>query len=196
MIERIARGLARRARHGMLLVAIDGPDHAGKTTFGRELVDALRPLLPDTSEVRRFSADDYLVPIDVRRSQAAADPQWIYDHSHDLAQIREMAEGMPELDPAGSICVIDGMTLQRPELVDLWHTTIFLTIPDAVVLERVVQNEPNLYDSLEEALGRYRERYLPAHEIYTAAVGPAERADVLIEMLDFQHPSVLRWGTF
>lgn len=180
----------------MLRVAIDGPDHAGKTVFARDLVDAVRPLVQSPGEVRRFSADHHLAPLQVRRSPMAADPEWLYRNVYHLGEIREIAEGLPELDPPGSILVVDGMLLQRPELADLWHTTIYLTIPDEVILERVVARDYDLFDSLDEVLTRYRERYLPTLHIYDDAVGPAQRADVLLEMLDFADPTVLRWGDY
>lgn len=196
MIGRLAEGLAQRARHGMLRVAVDGPDHAGKTVFARDLVDAVRPLVRNPGEVRRFCTDDHLVPIQVRRSPAAADPRWLYDNMFRLDEIRGVVEGVPELDPPGSVLVVDGMTLQRPDLADLWHATIYLTVPEEVVIERVIARDYDLFDSLEEVLRRYRERYLPTQRLYRDAVAPQDRADVLIDMTDFEAPRVLRWGSF
>lgn len=203
LLSRLSRGFAERARErGVLRVAIDGPDATGKTTFARDLGDVLRPLLADGAEVRRFSIDDLMVPIQVRRSEIAADPQWLYENFLDLARIREIATGLPENSPPGTVVVLDGMTLQRPELADLWDVVLYLTASDELVIARSRERyaryvdeteEPHELDDMER---RYVERYIPAYQIYLDSVNPADRADVLIDMTDFDAPLVKRWDGF
>jgi uridine kinase len=86
------------------------------------------------------------------------------------------------------------MTLQRPELADLWDVTVYLTVPEEVTVRRIVavtstRDEP---DSEIEAL--YTERYLPAQRTYFETVDPMSRSDVVLEMSDPERPTVLRWG--
>ncbi len=203
VLDRLARGLAERASGGRILrVAIDGPDGSGKTTFARQLDDVLTPLLIDHAEVRRFSGDDHMIPMQVRRSDAAADPRWLYENFLDVARIREIARGEPEHSPPGTVVLIEGMTLQRPELADLWDITIYITVPSTLAVERAwaryaefidPENEQEELEALER---RYRERYLPAYRLYSDLVGPRALADVVIEMRDFEAPLVVRWNGF
>ncbi|WP_448070494.1 hypothetical protein [Georgenia yuyongxinii] len=203
VLERLARGLASRAGSGRVLrLAIDGPDAAGKTTFARDLDDVLHRFLPDGAEVRRFSADNHMIPIQVRRSDVATDSRWLYDNFLDLKRIREIARGVPEVSPPGSVVIIEGMTLQRPELADLWDVTIYMSVPAEVTIERArtryaalidAAEEPDEVDDMER---RYRERYVPAYRIYVQDIAPHERADILVDMTDFDAPRVERWNGF
>ncbi|KAE8764735.1 hypothetical protein [Georgenia thermotolerans] len=203
VLDRLARGLAQRASGGRILrVAIDGPDGSGKTTFTRQLGDVLHPMLIDHAEVRRFSGDDHMIPMQVRRSDAAADPRWLYENFLDVARIREIARGEPAQSPPGTVVLIEGMTLQRPELADLWDVTVYITVPAALAIERARARYATFIDStneqeeLEGLEERYRERYVPAFRLYADMVQPRGRADVVIEMHDFEAPLVLRWGDF
>lgn len=198
VLNRLAEGLVVRARDVRCLrVAIDGPDAAGKTTFARQLDDILTPMLHDGAEVRRFSTDEFMVPIQVRRSPAAADPAWLYAHAYELDRIRETALG-PDHDPPGTIVLVDGMSLQRPELADLWDVTIYLSVTEDVAMRRVRVRDRHIYndDQLGALEHRYRERYFPALRLYVERDDPVTRADVLIDMHDVDKPVVVRWNGF
>ncbi|WP_127125299.1 hypothetical protein [Georgenia sp. SYP-B2076] len=194
LLDRLAHELVGRLGDGMLRVAIDGPDGAGKTTFSRDLDDALRPLVDDRAEVHRFSADHVLIPLQQRRSPEAADPRWLYEHVYDLDRIRSMAAGAPDFDARGCVLLVDGMTLQRPELAELWDVTVYLTVPENVTVERIVALTSASEEPDAEVETRYWERYLPALRLYNDAVDPMSRSDIVIEMSDFERPTILRWG--
>ena len=194
VVGRLARELAQRAGDGMVRVAIDGPDGAGKTTFSRDLDDALRPLLGDSAEVHRFSADHLLIPISVRRSEQAADPRWLYEHIYDWARIRDIAAGAPGFDTRASVLLVDGMTLQRSELADLWDVTVYLTVPEEVTVQRILDVTSTRDEPGAAIEARYAERYLPAQRTYFDTVDPMSRSDVVLEMSDPERPVILRWG--
>ncbi|TRW43126.1 hypothetical protein [Georgenia yuyongxinii] len=203
VLERLARGLASRASSGRVLrLAIDGPDAVGKSTFARDLDDVLHRFLPDGAEVRRFSADNHMISIQGRRSAQAADPRWLYDNFLDLKRIREIARGVPETSPSGSVVIIEGMTLQRPELADLWDVTVYMSVSAELTIERAGARYASLIDVTEEPdeIGdmerRYRERYMPAYRLYIDDVAPHERADIFVDMTDFDAPRVERWNGF
>jgi uridine kinase len=195
VLERIARGISERAAGTTSFhVAIDGPDAAGKTRFARDLDDLLHPMLTDGAELRRFSADDLIIPLALRRSEQAADPRWVYENVYPLDRIREITIGDPAHEHPGTVVLVDGMSLQRPELEDLWHLRIYLSVPESVTIERVLARLNEEDDEPEAVAARYRERYLPALELYREIADPIARSEVLIDMRDADNPVVVRWG--
>jgi uridine kinase len=60
-------------------------------------------------------------------------------------------------------------------------------------LRRVLVRDVALFGSEEAVSDRYTRRYLPAQELYRAAVGPMAAADVVIGNDDPARPSVLAW---
>lgn len=40
----------------------------------------------------------------------------------------------------------------------------------------------------------YRERYLPAHSLYTAEINPREAAHIVLDNGDATRPLILRWN--
>ncbi|PFG39672.1 uridine kinase [Georgenia soli] len=195
VLERIAKGLCARASDAQVLrVAIDGPDAAGKTTFARQLDDILHSMLPPGPEVRRFSADDLIIPLHVRRSNQAADPQWVYENVYPLDRIREITVGDPAHEKPGTVVLVDGMSLLRPELADLWDVTIYLSVPESVTVGRVLDRLDAEDDEPDAVEARYRDRYLPALKLYREIADPVSSSDVVIDMVDADNPVVLRWG--
>lgn len=195
VLERIARGISARASGTTSFhVAIDGPDAAGKSTFARDLDDLLHPMLPAGAELRRFSADDLIIPLRLRRSEAAADPRWVYENVYPLDRIREITLGDPEHERPGTVVLVDGMSLQRPELADLWDLRIYLSVPESVTVERVLARLNAEDDEAEAVQARYQDRYLPALRLYREIADPVGRSDLVIDMRDADNPVVLRWG--
>jgi uridine kinase len=194
VLERIARGISERAAGTTSFhVAIDGPDAAGKSTFARDLDDLLHPMLPAGAELRRFSADDLIIPLHLRRSERAADPRWVYENIYPLDRLREITLGDPARENPGTVVLVDGMGLQRPELADLWHLRIYLSVPESVTIERVLAQLDEEDDEPEEVAARYHERYLPALALYREIADPVARSEVLIDMRDADNPAVVRW---
>lgn len=195
VLERIARGISERAAgEPSFHVAIDGPDGAGKTTFARDLGDLLHPMLPDGAELRRFSADDLIIPLHIRRSPQAADPRWVYENVYPLDRIREITIGDPAHEAPGTVVLVDGMSLLRPELEDLWHLRLYLSVPESVTVERVLGRLNTEDDEPEAVRARYQERYLPALRLYREIADPVSRSEVVIDMRDPEAPVVERWG--
>jgi len=195
VLERIAKGLCAKASETPVLrVAIDGPDAAGKTTFSRQLDDILHAMLPPGPEVRRFSADDLIIPLQVRRSTRAADPKWVYENVYPLDRVREITIGDPAHEHTGTVVLVDGMSLLRPELADLWDVTIYLSVPESVTVSRVLARLNTEDDEADAVEARYRERYLPALQLYREIADPVSASDIVIDMVDADNPVVLRWG--
>jgi uridine kinase len=163
--------------HDRVLVGIDGPDAAGKTT----LADKLAALLP--WPVMRASIDDFQQPNDVRYRRGELSPEGYYHDGFDHARLIEEV-----LDPfcrnefaAYRILIVDGVFLQRPELCDLWTLVIYLEVSMETILQRALVRDLDRFASVEEIRQRYVQRYLPAQALYRDQREPERRAHLVID---------------
>jgi uridine kinase len=148
---------------GPILIAVDGIDGAGKSTFADELALAM----PPTNAGRalnpvRSTIDSFHNPRVVRWKRGRSSPLGFYLDSHDLQAVqRELLEpfdrgvgapyrvgnfdvlsDQPLSAPtatvaAGDILLFDGIFVQRPELAHFWNLTIFLDAQQRVDLDRL-----------------------------------------------------------
>jgi uridine kinase len=197
-----------QAHQPRVLLGIDGPDAAGKTT----LADDLATLLG--ASAIRASIDDFEHPAEHRiRHGRGGDTYYRngFDHQTFRAVLlepfaagahlvvtkwRDPHTGVPhEVTvevPARAILVADGVFLQRPELRELWSYVVYLKVDPAVSLERARTRDLGWTGSVEEIELGYRVRYLPGQQIYRDAVDPETLADLLVDNTDPSAPVVLR----
>jgi uridine kinase len=166
-----------------VLVGIDGPDAAGKTTLADRLADAL------PEPVLRVSADRHLRPRDERYRRGELSPEGYYRDSVDVAAFTRACRS-----PAGTTVVADGLFLLRPELRTLWALTVYLRVSKEESLRRALVRDVALFGSVEEVERRYRARYLPGQALYRREADPERAADVLIDNEDVVAPLILRWA--
>lgn len=195
-----------------LRLAIDGPDAAGKTTLADLLAASIarrgRPVV-------RASIDGFHRPREERYRRGELSPEGCYLDSFDLARLRSVlldplgpggnrvvrtsvfdhlidlpVESVETLVPADAVLVFDGVFLQRPELASCWGRVVFLEIQEEEVLRRAMSRDTALLGP--QVQERYLYRYLPAQRVYQDEVGPSERAHVVIDNQDPDHPLVLK----
>ncbi|WP_433064508.1 cytidylate kinase family protein [Dactylosporangium sp. CS-033363] len=183
-------------------VAIDGPPAAGKTTLADELAAVLRA---QGREVIRATIDDFLFPRARRYARGEFSAEGCYLDTHDHESLNrvlldplgpggdrrfQVAIYDPQADivlspprrtaPSDAVLVFDGVFLLRPELFDRWELRVFLSVAFDRTVERAVVREQRV-SSRAAVERRWRERYIPAQQLYFARVGPAERADFVVE---------------
>lgn len=196
-----------------ILVGIDGPDAAGKTTLAQALAAALAP-----RAVLRCSVDSFHRPAAGRRRRGALSPDGCYRDSYDYCALVErllvpFAEGAPSVVtavhdlvsdrphvvqtdvPRAAVLVVEGVFLLRPELRRHWTLSCHLRVSEDEVLRRAVVRDAGLMGDPAEVERRYRARYLPAQELYRAEADPEARADVVVDNEDPSHPVVRRAWT-
>ena len=161
VVRRIA-ALPRPAR-----VAIDGVTASGKSTIGDALALVLEP------PVLRATIDDFHRP----------PPQEYYPSSFDVARFREHVLSLEET------VIADGVFLHHPELRDLWHLSIFLTVDRETACERGIARDQSW---MENARERYATRYVPGETRYLEEVDPEALADIVLETTDLGRPRLLR----
>jgi len=190
-----------------VLVAVDGPDGAGKTTFADALADATPGRV-----VVRASLDDFHHPRAHRHAEGrTGETVWArgFDYDavrrellgpwrrgvgtayrrrwHDLATDAYLDE-TPSRVPELGVLVVDGVFAQRPEVRDAWDFVVYVDAPDDVRVLRMAGRDGVSADADHPD----QNRYLDAQRIYLTRCRPRERADVVIDNTDPATPGIVR----
>jgi uridine kinase len=211
-LERLADLVAGIRRPHVVRVAIDGVDAAGKST----LADELRPLLERRGRpVLRATIDGFHRPRSERQRRGPTSPEGYYRDSFDYEALRgELLEPLApggsglyrtrvfdhradqavtdlrETAPEDAVLLLDGVFLLRPELARLWDFRVFVEVDADEALRRAVLRDEDLFGSPDEALRRYRNRYVPGQRLYFDEADPTARADVVVENTDPARPAL------
>jgi len=187
-----------------VVVAVDGVDGVGKSTFADGLAAVLRAGGRSAVTVR---ADDFLNPRSVRyaRGRDSAEGFWrdSYDHAvlrrdvvdaargrgsyrpaaHDLAADCPVA--VPDVAlPDGAVVVIDGCFLLDDHWTGAWDLSVLLTAPFAVSVARMAARDGGPSHPDDPAVRRYVE----GQRLYQAHARPHERADLVVDLTDLSAP--------
>lgn len=183
--SRALRILARRVadlRGETARVAIDGVTAAGKTTLADELAGLLRP----EALVERISLDDYHRPAEERHRCGRDSPEGYYLDSFDYTWF---INALAHRDiTGGTIVLVDGVFLLRPELNALWSYRVFIDVDADVAYERGIARDASWMGGEDEARRLYQLRYIPGERLYLDAVRPASLADAVLENTDPARP--------
>jgi len=189
-----------------LLVAIDGPDGAGKTRFADALAQVL---LDDGREVRRTGIDHFLHP-SAHRYAHGRTGQTVWERSFDTDVVRRRVlepwlvgepflpsalnptddvptDAAPEPVPPNGVLVFDGVFCQKPELVNYWDLVVFLDAEDLERVRRMSVRDASSPDPTHPS----QERYLHAQRIYRETCDPLGNADVVIDNTDWSAPRIV-----
>ena len=193
---------------GLTIVAVDGVDGAGKTTFADALAEHLRS---GGLHVLRASVDHFHHPRVVRYARGKTSPEGFYRDSYNYAALREELlyparigrparlalfdhridapiEAEPQLIALPSLLVFDGLFLHRPELRDEWDLSIFLDVPFEVSYARMAERD----GSNPKPTARVNRRYYLGQQLYFAEANPQASADIVIDYADFDRPAIKR----
>lgn len=78
----------------------------------------------------------------------------------------------------GNVVIIEGVFLQRKELRDYFSYIIYIDIPQAIRLKRVISRDTYIGNE-KEIIKKYQERYFPAEEIYCSKYSPRTKANYI-----------------
>src|SRR3984957_18593585 len=151
LLDRLAGAIESVSTSHPLRVAVDGPPAAGKTTLADELALLLRGR---GREVIRATTESFHLPRAQRYRLGEFSPEANYHDSFDYDTLRRVL--LDPLGPAGerrdqhaaydlatdtalpppvitasadAVLLLDGVFLLRPELVDRWDLSIFVSAP-------------------------------------------------------------------
>jgi uridine kinase len=212
LIARITARIAALSHGPFLRVAIDGVDGSGKTTFADELALALRNVGRPTV---RASVDDFHNSRDVRYRRGRNSSEGFYLDSYDYMSLRrellepfgpsgsgryrtkvfDLVMDMPietEVKQAapGSVLLLDGIFLHRPELANLWHMSMFLHVPFEISIPRGASRGPG-YGSPDLNAASNR-RYIEGQRRYLRECEPERLATICIDNSNLDAPCIIR----
>lgn len=209
LLDDLVELIATRQPAGLLRVAVDGPDTAGKTTLADELAERLTGRRP----VIRIGVDGFHQPRAVRRRRGSLSPEGFYRDSFDYDAVREQVlrplgpagdrryrtavfdyrtdrpvHLEPRVAPQDAVLLFDGVFLLRPELRGQWDLTVYVHIGEQEALRRALIRDAEAMGGVDVVRERYRDRYFPGQRLYRAEAAPHEAADIVIDNTDPAHP--------
>lgn len=207
LLHELAELVLERAGGATHVVAVDGGDAAGKTTFADRLGEVLSACAP----VVRVQADDFEHLRAIRHRQGPLSPEGYVEDTYDLDAmetllLRPLRNGeaivrrafdwvtdTPLHDTAapvapGTVVLIDGCFLLRARLRSFFDTTVFLDVNEQERLRRAIGRGHAHLGSPEAVVERFRRRYLPGFALYLAREDPVTHADVVIDNNDIAAP--------
>ena len=199
-----------------VLVAIDGVDASGKTTFADKLTVKLKE---SNRQLIRASIDGFHNPRAIRYQKGRNSPKGYYHDSfnHQLIidkllkplcvgnltfkerafdyRIDKEINVPSKKAEKDAILIMDGVFLFRPELIRYWDIKIFLDVGFDVTIPRAVKRVKDrelLIGSEQGIIDIYNSRYVPGQKLYFQEAAPQEKADILIDNTDYDNPVILR----
>jgi uridine kinase len=208
------RSLRDEVRHnyraGRVIIAIDGVDGAGKTTFADGFAETFAE---NGVAVYRASIDDFHRPRAERYARGRTSPEGFYRDSFDYATFRRVlvdpfrdgtqtsgttgfqlaafdvvrdtpVETQWVTAPRDAVLIIDGIFLNRPELRGLWDWSAWLEVPFDVAYARMALRDGCDPDPLAESNRRYYEGQF----LYLRDAQPKTTASAIVDNADLAHP--------
>ena len=205
VLDRVAAAVLALPIRGTARVGIDGVDGAGKTTFADELRDRLassgRPLI-------RAGVDRFHHPRPIRYRLGRYSPEGFYRDSYDYETLRrllldplgpggsgrfrraifdvdaDVAVDAPEERAApGSILLLDGIFLHRPELRGVWDLSVFLRVEWS--------RNHRLRGAPPDPEAPSTRRYHDGQRLYFRECAPWDCASIVVDNDDLDAPFVV-----
>lgn len=170
------------------VIAIDGLDGSGKSTFAVALAAAVEAAGQPSVVLH---VDDFRRPVDFEGQSAEGEATLYYDRYYDFAALDGALAAFLNGVADGAIALLEGVLVLRARLV-AGAPLIVLEVSPAEARRRILTRDRAKGRADREILRRMERRYFPAQARYRAAFDPVARADVLVDNDDWTRPRVLR----
>ena len=213
LIESIVQKIKSLSLDHPIRVGIDGVTASGKSTFAKELRDAL---LEQGRRCVLTTLDGFHNPKAIRYQKGRESAEGYYLDAYNYNQVIQNL--LLPLGPNGNlkyrikvhdlktdklvdllyssadsseILVVDGSFALRKELRDHWDFKIYIKVDFEVALLRAAIRDAIFFGSAERALEMTRKRYHGAHLLHNEAAAPCSIADVIINNNNPQRPTLV-----
>lgn len=191
-----------------VLIAVDGVDGSGKTTFATHLAAAFARAGRSALVVHE---DDFLNPREVRHRLGPDSPEGFFLDSYDLLALTAKVldpvgpnggrrivpavfdfradtpvDSEPVDVPPDAVVIVEGMFLHRDELADRWDLSVFLDVPFAETARRMAERDGTNPDPEHPSM----RRYVDGQRHYLSTCDPHRRATLVIDNSDPHAPRI------
>ena len=161
------------------LIALSGPDCAGKSTLAVHVQEQLNRFGLD---ITLLSIDAFLIPRALRTSNAP-EPIAYFENAFDyaaLAQTLETAKNRSSSVSLNSrdIVLVEGVFLLRSELCHWWDLTVWIEVDPTVIMDRALKRDKEYFGDESTVRHVYENRCLPAQDYHIHRDSPKQNADI------------------
>lgn len=192
---------------GRALVAIDGVDGSGKTSFAANLAAEITG-----RDVVTIHVDNFLNPSSTRHAQGRTSPRGFWEDTYDYESLGRyvldpLGKGGPgnyapasydaHLDetvvadssqaPKDALVLVEGMFLHRDELLSYWDCSVFLDVPFTETATRMALRNGSNPDPEHPSMNRY----VGGQRIYFRTAQPWNRASFVVDNTDYLSPRLI-----
>ena len=161
------------------LIALSGPDCAGKSTLAVDVREQLNRLGVD---ITLLSIDAFLIPRSLRTSNMS-EPIGYFENAFDYAALVQTLETVRSR--SSSVCsnshdivLVEGVFLLRSELCHWWDFTIWIEVDTSVIMDRALKRDKGYFGDEEAVRHVYENRCLPAQDYHIRRDLPRQNADI------------------
>ncbi len=170
------------------VIAIDGLDGSGKSTFAVALAAAVEAA---GQPAVVWHVDDFRRTVDFEGQSAEGEAALYYDRYYDFSTLDGALASFLKGGPDGAIALLEGVLVLRARLPAGTPLIVLEVSPDEA-RRRILTRDRAKGRTDQEIVRRMERRYFPAQARYRAAFDPVARADVLVDNDDWTRPRVLR----
>ena len=161
------------------LIALSGPDCAGKSTLAVDVREQLSRLGLD---ITLLSIDAFLIPRSLRTSNAS-EPIAYFENAFDYAALVRTLETAKSR--SSSVCsnsrdivLVEGVFLLRSELCHWWDFTVWIEVDTSLIMDRALKRDKEYFGDEGAVRHVYENRCLPAQDYHIRRDLPKQRADI------------------